>query len=82
VLQMLAIFLLVGMTVAMHLTTLPVEFDASFKRALPIIEAGKYVPEEDMPAARKILRAAAYTYVAAAAMSLLDIMRWARLLRF
>ncbi|MEM1307648.1 MAG: zinc metallopeptidase [Pseudomonadota bacterium] len=82
VLQILAIALMIGMTVAMHATTLPVEFDASFKRALPILEAGKYIPEEDMPAAREILRAAAYTYVAAAAMSLLDVVRWARLLRF
>ncbi|MEO1693653.1 MAG: zinc metallopeptidase [Pseudomonadota bacterium] len=82
VLQILAIALMIGMTVAMHATTLPVEFDASFKRALPILEAGRYIPEEDMPAAREILRAAAYTYVAAAAMSLLDVVRWARLLRF
>ena len=34
-----------------------------------------------MPAASKILRAAAFTYVAAAAMSLLDVMRWLRVLR-
>ena len=35
----------------------------------------------DMPAAREILRAAAFTYVAAAAMSLLDVARWIRVLR-
>ena len=35
----------------------------------------------DMPAARQILRAAAFTYVAAAAMSLLDVARWIRILR-
>ncbi|MEM7776840.1 MAG: zinc metallopeptidase [Pseudomonadota bacterium] len=74
--------LLIAMTVLMHATTLPVEFDASFNRALPVLQAGRYIPERDMPAARKILRAAAYTYVAAAAVSLLDVMRWIRILRF
>ena len=37
--------------------------------------------DRDMPAAKQILRAAAFTYVAAAAMSLLDIARWFRVLR-
>ena len=66
----------------MHAVTLPVEFDASFRRALPVLKAGSYIGDRDMPAAREILRAAAFTYVAAAAMSLLDVMRWLRLLRF
>ncbi len=77
-----AAVLLLSITVLMHVFTLPVEFDASFKRALPVLEAGRFIPEEDMPEAREILRAAAYTYVAAAAMSMLDIMRWLRVLRF
>lgn len=68
--------------VVMHMVTLPVEFDASFRRALPILKAGNYVPAKDMPAARNILRAAAFTYVASAAMSLLSIARWLRVLRF
>jgi len=67
-------------SVIMHAVTLPVEFDASFKRAMPVLEAGGYIPEKDRPAARKILKAAAYTYVAAAAMTLLDVTRWARIL--
>ncbi|MEL7543763.1 MAG: zinc metallopeptidase [Pseudomonadota bacterium] len=67
-------------SVIMHAVTLPVEFDASFKRAMPVLEAGNYISERDKPAARKILRAAAFTYVAAAAMTLLDITRWARIL--
>jgi hypothetical protein len=69
------------MSLAMHAYTLPVEFDASFRRALPLLEAGKYIPDRDMPAARQLLRAAAFTYVAAAAMSLLDVARWFRVLR-
>lgn len=67
-------------SVIMHAVTLPVEFDASFKRAMPVLEAGNYISENDRPAARKILKAAAYTYVAAAAMTLLDITRWVRIL--
>jgi len=73
--------LLIGFTVLVHLTTLPVEFDASYKRALPILRAGQYIPERDMPAARGILRAAALTYVAGALISLINIARWMRVLR-
>ena len=65
----------------MHAVTLPVEFDASFRRALPVLKAGRYITDQDMRSARQILRAAAFTYVAAAAMSLLDVMRWFRVLR-
>jgi len=64
-----------------HLVTLPCEFDASFKRALPALSAGSYIPQEDIPAARKVLTACALTYVAAALMGLLNIWRWIRLLR-
>lgn len=81
-LQVLAGMVILSFTVLMHAMTLPVEFDASFKRALPVLKAGGYLDDRDMGAARQILRAAAFTYVAAAAMSLLDIMRWLRILRF
>lgn len=74
--------LVLGSNVVMHVLTLPVEYDASFRRALPVLKAGGYIGERDMANAREILRAAAFTYVAAAAMSLLDVMRWLRLLRF
>jgi Zn-dependent membrane protease YugP len=80
--QALAGLALLGMSIVMHAYTLPVEYDASFRRALPLLEAGRYIPESDLPAARQILRAAAFTYVAAAAMSLLDVARWIRVLRF
>ncbi len=79
--ELFAGVLIMGLSIVMHAVTLPVEFDASFRRALPILQAGKYIPDEDMPAAREILRAAAFTYVAAAAMSLLDVARWLRVLR-
>lgn len=73
--------LILGSTIVLHAMTLPVEFDASFRRALPLLKAGKYIGDRDMASARQILRAAAFTYVAAAAMSLLDVMRWIRVLR-
>jgi uncharacterized protein len=67
-------------TVVIHIFTLPTEFDASFKRALPILE--NYLRPEDMPAARQVLKAAAFTYVASALISILNIARWLRILRF
>lgn len=73
--------LIFALALVLHAVTLPVEFDASFRRALPVLRAGNYIKREDMGAAKKILRAAAFTYVAAAAMSVLDVMRWLRLLR-
>jgi Zn-dependent membrane protease YugP len=79
--ELAAGMLILGTTILMHAYTLPVELDASFRRALPLLKAGKYIPDSDLPAARQLLRAAAFTYVAAAAMSLLDVMRWLRVLR-
>jgi uncharacterized protein len=70
-----------ALAILVHAVTLPVEFDASFRRALPVLKGGRYIDDKDMPAARQILRAAAFTYVAAAAMSLLDVARWLRVLR-
>ena len=67
-------------TVVIHIFTLPTEYDASFKRALPILES--YLRPEDMPGARQVLKAAAYTYVASALVSILDMARWLRILRF
>lgn len=64
--------------VAFHAITLPVEFDASFARALPILKGGGYVHEEDMDKATSILRACAWTYVAAALMSVINVARWLR----
>jgi uncharacterized protein len=81
IIEVLIGVMILGMSLVLHAVTLPVEFDASFRRALPVLKAGRYVHDKDMPAARSILKAAAYTYVAAAAMSLLDVARWLRVLR-
>jgi Zn-dependent membrane protease YugP len=64
-----------------HLVTLPVELDASFKKALPMLEDGGYLHDGDLPHANKILKAAALTYVAASLASLLNVGRWLAVLR-
>lgn len=72
---------LLAVRVAVHLVTLPVEFDASFGKALPILREGGYLSDADLAGARSVLRAAAMTYVAAALASLLNLARWVRFLR-
>jgi hypothetical protein len=73
-------FLIMGFAVLMHLLTLPVEIDASFKKALPLLSSG-YLSQQQLPAARSILRAAAFTYVAASLATLLNFWRWIALLK-
>lgn len=63
-----------------NLITLPVEFDASFNRALPILRSG-YIPARDQAAASHILRAAAFTYVASTLVGMLNLLRFIRLFR-
>jgi uncharacterized protein len=82
VLQVVAGLLLLGIRIVVHVVTLPVEFDASFAKALPALVRGRYVSPGDLPAARSVLTAAAWTYVAAALATLLDVARWFRILRF
>jgi uncharacterized protein len=77
-LQVLAIVGLLGSRVITHALTLPMEIDASFKRALPVLEQGGFLQGEDLVAARKVLRAAAGTYVASALATLVDVLRWMR----
>lgn len=57
-----------------QLVTLPVEFDAS-RRALRILADGGLLTEEEVTQARKVLFAAALTYVAAAVATLLQLLR-------
>ena len=73
---------LLAIRIVVHVTTLPVEFDASFGKALPVLTRGRYLGAGDLPAARSVLTAAAYTYVAAALAALIDVARWVRVLRF
>jgi Zn-dependent membrane protease YugP len=62
-----------------HLITLPVEWHASFRLALPILERGRYLDQQQMPAARRILTACALTYLASSLASLLNLWRWLRI---
>lgn len=64
-----------------HLITLPVEWDASFKRALPVLDAGGYLSPDEMVHAKKILTAAALTYVSGSLASLLNLARWISILK-
>ena len=64
-----------------HLVTLPVEFDASYGKALPMLKEGGYLHDGDLKHAEKILKAAALTYVAASLTSLLNLGRWIAVLR-
>jgi len=57
-----------------QLVTLPVEFNAS-KRALQILSDGGLLTQDEVPQARKVLTAAALTYVAAAISVLLQLLR-------
>ncbi len=63
-----------GASVAFTLVTLPVEFNAS-KRALQALSGGGYLDSEELSGARKVLNAAALTYVAAAAAAVLNLIR-------
>jgi Zn-dependent membrane protease YugP len=64
-----------------HLVTLPVELDASFGKALPVLISGQYIQPGDEAAVRRVLRAAALTYVASSLASLLNLARWLAFLR-
>ena len=80
-----SVLILIGMSgligrMLVHLVTLPTEFDASFGKALPLLTDGNYIAPNEEVIVRKILRAAAMTYVAAALADILNLARWATLL--
>lgn len=66
--------LLFSMAVGFYLITLPVEFNAS-SRAVEILEGGGYLSREEVAGSRKVLNAAALTYVAAAAAAVSQLLR-------
>lgn len=80
-LTILAGMLTLGTSAVVHFVTLPTEFDASFNRALPMLDEHKILKSVDRPHAHKLLTAAALTYVSASLMSLLNIARWIAILR-
>jgi len=62
------------LVVFFQLVTLPVEFNAS-RRALAILEGDGYLGREEIKASRKVLSAAALTYLAAALVGILQLLR-------
>ncbi|MDH5434601.1 MAG: zinc metallopeptidase, partial [Gammaproteobacteria bacterium] len=85
--HVIGLTLLIGLmtmliSVFMYMAILPEEWDASFNKALPILDQGDYVPKAYLPAIRQILKACALTYVAAALADILRLWRWLVLLRY
>ena len=64
-----------GLSVLLNLITLPVEFDAS-RRALALLEQGNILDTEELAQTKKVLSAAALTYVAAFVVSILEFLRF------
>ena len=81
ILMFLGGMMTLGTSTLVHLVTLPTEVDASFNRALPMLSENDILIRADRRHARKILKAAAFTYVSASLMSLLNIARWLAILR-
>ena len=65
---------LFSLAVLFQLVTLPVEFNAS-TRALKILENGHVLGDTELAAGKKVLTAAALTYVASLASSILQLLR-------
>lgn len=80
VISIISAFLIMGLGIVVQLLTLPVEMDASFNKALPLLKNG-YLDESQYAAAKKILRAAAWTYVAASLAGLMNFWRWMQVIR-
>lgn len=66
--------LMFSLAVAFQLVTLPVEYNAS-RRAMNMLEETGILYREELPKTKKVLNAAALTYVAAAASSVLQLLR-------
>jgi Zn-dependent membrane protease YugP len=77
-LQVIAIAALPGSRISVPPMTSPQEIAASFKRARLMLEQGRSLSTDDMPAARSVLRVAALTHVAGALATPLDVLRWRR----
>ena len=63
-----------SLAVVFQLVTLPVEFNAS-RRALSLLESCGILSESELPSTKKVLTAAALTYVASAASGILQLLR-------
>ena len=66
--------LLFGISVLFTLITLPVEFNAS-RRAIKCLESSRILYDDELAGTKKVLSAAAMTYVASAAVALANFIR-------
>jgi uncharacterized protein len=62
------------LAVTFSLVTLPVEYNASH-RAINILQNGRFLSDKEIPMAKKVLSAAALTYLATSAMAILNLLR-------
>lgn len=65
---------------AVHVVLLPIEWQAGFAFALPLLNDGSYVREEDQAAVKQLLIACAFSRLAYALANLLDGRHWLRVL--
>ncbi len=72
---------LMALPILFHVLTLPVEWDASFRKAAPILDKGAYLTGEDLRRSHLLLHAAAFAYVTASLSNILNINHWIRLFR-
>lgn len=68
---LIVVFASILISMIIHLMTLDVELDASFKKAMPILE--KKIPQEYHSACKSILRVCAFTYVIASLTSIFKV---------
>ena len=64
-----------GVSVLFNLATLPVEYNAS-NRAITILRESGILDEEELKGTKKVLNAAALTYVASLIVSVLNLLRF------
>lgn len=68
--------LLYSAVVIFHIITLPVEFNAS-SRAIKVLVSDGYIVDNEISGAKKVLTAAAFTYIATALYALIELLYWA-----
>ncbi len=71
-----AVFAMLGTGMAVQVVALPTEFDASFRRALPMLQGGDYIRANQVRDAHRILFVSSLTYVASSLLTVLSIWPW------
>lgn len=71
----LAGIVLYATVVVFHFITLPVEINAS-RRAIYVLSSGGFLTSDELPGAKKVLTAAAFTYIATAMYAIMELVYW------